>query len=145
MEKDKKNREAAAVNEKAALAILGREPIVDTEDELLLPKAKKVKVAEMKTLLEFYGVEKKMMKKNKAELRQQLKEVMEKNTQPKEFQRWTKEDEDVLVSLGDDVPIDIEETALGPAEEARKKQKEEDFSNYADEFVKKGGCVDAAV
>ena len=42
----------------------------------------------------------------------------------------TEEGENILLSLGNKMPIDIADTALGPAEEAHNKQKEADFTNY---------------
>ena len=93
----------------------------------------------IKTLLLFYGVEKKDIKKKVPEMRDQLKKIMEANRIPKKYKKWTQEEEEKLTSLGDDVPIDLEDTAWGRERTKFRKEKEEDLARYTKVFAKQGG------
>ena len=134
MGKDKESRLAAEQIEADALAILQREPEVSTTKT-----SKKMIGPEIKTLLLFYGVEKKDIKKKVPEMRDQLKKIMEDDKIPKQYKKWTQEEEEKLTSLGDDVPIDLEDTAWGRERTKFRKEKEEDLARYTKVFAKQGG------
>ena len=114
--KEKASRLAAEKLEGEVLAII--ESLGDDD------KKKKLKVLELQKLLLFYGIERKKQAKGAVKMREQYKELKEKNAAPKAYKKWTEADEANLEWLKNET-ITIEETELGKERAKLRKQQKD--------------------